>query len=55
MAFLSKIKRIQVRKEYCVKIDLKQVIEIFWGLTGKWIGGPVRACEGVHKGIEGAP
>ena len=55
MPFLSKIKFVQTAKKDRIQIDIQQVEEVFAVLTGEWIGGPVRAGERIHKGIQRAP
>lgn len=52
MPFLLKIEHIQVGEKRSVKIDIHEVVKIFFVLSGERIHGPVRRGKGIHKGTQ---
>ncbi len=55
VAFLGEIAFVQQGEERRVQIDIQQIVEILFVLTGERVGGPIAAGEGVHEGVERAP
>ncbi len=55
VAFLGEIPFVQQRKKGRVQINIQQVVEILFVLTGEGVGGPIAAGEGVHEGVERTP